>query len=1102
MSDPSQPNAKSPGRKRRGLRRAHGVAWSIVAGLAALLVVSVAALAISETRLVLPQALTERIERRINRDSPLQLGISQITVGLDRSAIPRLWIDDVGLEGVGGQTLAQVSRVGLAFDPGAAIRGRVAPRVLRVEDATLTLRRDRSGAFEISFGGGGQRLEGGLGGLLQLLDRALQAPPVDRVERVELTRATITVEDARAARVWQLSDAGAVLRRTEQGLELSLNADIFNGSDTLGALQATVTAKGGDRGASAQVTLSDVSAADIALQSPALSFLSVLDAPLSGALRAEVGGDGGLTDFAGTLEIGAGTLAPRTGGTPLGFEQAKAYFTYDPDRARLNFSQISATGALGEGRVSGHAYLDDLGDNGFPRTLLAQMALDTLALDAPRLFPAPITLGDGQLDLRIRLNPFRVEIGQISLPDAGGAPGRHLHVSGSVEATPEGWQVSADGRAEALGIEALLRLWPLPIAPKARGWLSDNINGALAENVVAALRFAPGDAKPRLNLTFGFRDADVRVMKGLPPVTQGAGLGSIMDHRLVIQVDEGVMKTGARGDLDLAGSVFTIPDGRIKPSPAVIDIAADGPLGALFDVLDAERFQLLSKSGRDADLATGRITGSARIGLVLKKGNTSEDIDIAADAVVRDFASDTIVGGRALRSDRLDVSLAEARLSANGRATLDGVAFQGAWRQALAGPDQGQGSVSGTAELGPEALERFGVKLPRGLLTGRGPAQIDLALRPGAPATLQLSSELRGLGLNIPAVNWSKPADTPGRLDLALTLAETPRVDGLSLSAPGLSATGDVVLGPGPSFEALELDRVRLGGWLDAAVTIRARGAGQPPAITVRGGEIDIRRAQLGGGGGGSGAARGPVSLRLDRLRVTDTLALGDFSVDLAPGRALSGDFRGRINGGVTVAGALAGGPNGTAIRIRANDAGAVLRDAGLFRNVEGGALELTLRPGGGRGIYEGALRVTGPRLRNAPTMAELLSAISVVGLLEQMQGQGIPFDEVSADFRLSPSRITLYRSSATGNSLGLSMDGVYDPQSKRMDMQGVVSPLYLLNRVGSIFTRRGEGLFGVSFTLRGTVSDPAVAVNPLSILTPGMFREIFRRPPPERVAR
>ena len=64
--------------------------------------------------------------------------------------------------------------------------------------------------------------------------------------------------------------------------------------------------------------------------------------------------------------------------------------------------------------------------------------------------------------------------------------------------------------------------------------------------------------------------------------------------------------------------------------------------------------------------------------------------------------------------------------------------------------------------------------------------------------------------------------------------------------------------------------------------------------------------------------------------------------------------------------------------------------------------------------------------------------------------------------------------------------------------MQGVLSPIYMLNGIGSIFTRKGEGLVGFNFTLKGPAEAPRVGVNPLSLLTPGMFREIFRRPPPQ----
>ncbi|MFZ1339426.1 MAG: hypothetical protein WAS26_10295, partial [Paracoccaceae bacterium] len=88
-------------------------------------------------------------------------------------------------------------------------------------------------------------------------------------------------------------------------------------------------------------------------------------------------------------------------------------------------------------------------------------------------------------------------------------------------------------------------------------------------------------------------------------------------------------------------------------------------------------------------------------------------------------------------------------------------------------------------------------------------------------------------------------------------------------------------------------------------------------------------------------------------------------------------------------------------------------------------------------------------------------------------------------------------RQRAVGVSLGISFEGAYSSASGRLDMQGVISPIYILNGIGQIFARKGEGLFGFNYRLTGPAENPSVSVNPLSILTPGMFREIFRRPAP-----
>ena len=114
------------------------------------------------------------------------------------------------------------------------------------------------------------------------------------------------------------------------------------------------------------------------------------------------------------------------------------------------------------------------------------------------------------------------------------------------------------------------------------------------------------------------------------------------------------------------------------------------------------------------------------------------------------------------------------------------------------------------------------------------------------------------------------------------------------------------------------------------------------------------------------------------------------------------------------------------------------------------------------------------------------------------MDGQGLVFDEIDARFRLTPQQVIVTEASAVGPGLGISVDGIYTLASKQLDLQGVVSPFFIVNSIGSVFTRRGEGLIGFNFNIGGTSDAPAVSVNPLSAFTPGMFREIFRRPPPE----
>ena len=76
------------------------------------------------------------------------------------------------------------------------------------------------------------------------------------------------------------------------------------------------------------------------------------------------------------------------------------------------------------------------------------------------------------------------------------------------------------------------------------------------------------------------------------------------------------------------------------------------------------------------------------------------------------------------------------------------------------------------------------------------------------------------------------------------------------------------------------------------------------------------------------------------------------------------------------------------------------------------------------------------------PALAKLLQALSIIGLLEQMLGQGLFLTESDINFRLDDDQYIIDRASFFGPSLGFSLDGYLDRDDRLLDFQGVFSCL------------------------------------------------------------
>ncbi len=142
--------------------------------------------------------------------------------------------------------------------------------------------------------------------------------------------------------------------------------------------------------------------------------------------------------------------------------------------------------------------------------------------------------------------------------------------------------------------------------------------------------------------------------------------------------------------------------------------------------------------------------------------------------------------------------------------------------------------------------------------------------------------------------------------------------------------------------------------------------------------------------------------------------------------------------------------------------------------------------------------------MTNQPFLARLFSAASFGGFFDVLRGQGIGVDKLEVPFRMHGGVLDIHDARASGPSLGMTADGYIDRRSNQIALEGAIAPLSGINNVlgaiplvGDVLVgKKGEGVIGMSYSISGDADKPQISMNPLSVLTPGIFRRIFEGTP------
>ena len=144
-------------------------------------------------------------------------------------------------------------------------------------------------------------------------------------------------------------------------------------------------------------------------------------------------------------------------------------------------------------------------------------------------------------------------------------------------------------------------------------------------------------------------------------------------------------------------------------------------------------------------------------------------------------------------------------------------------------------------------------------------------------------------------------------------------------------------------------------------------------------------------------------------------------------------------------------------------------------------------------GISKSKLKIFDFKVKEVPILAKILTLASLQGIADLLTGEGIRFNDFEMDYKSSKKLTEINEMYAIGPAISILMSG-YIEKEKLISLRGTLVPATTINKtiakiplIGELLVgkKTGEGVFGVSFKIKGPPKNLKTTVNPVKTLTP-----------------
>lgn len=763
------------------------------------------------------------------------------------------------------------------------------------------------------------------------------------------------------------------------------------------------------------------------------------------------------------------------------------------------------------------------GPSGKLERINADLSAKNIAVDVPGILPKPVGYQSLVLQAGYLTAARQFTISKFTLA----APGFALDASGALTLNEHGAPgLVAKAHIPATPVRQLLLYWPLNLASGARSWIDSNIYSGEMGPIDVQANFAPGmldqDILPEdsVKLTFGMKNVEGSYISGLTHATQVTG-----DAIMTGDTFRANVTSGKIGPLTLSRGTALIPNLHLAGTVGTFGVHVDGMMPDIMALIDMKPLGYSTRFGIDPRQTGGSASADLSFQVPMLANLPVDAVGISVKAAVDDFAVN--LGGKTQITDgTVTFDIDNSHLHQIGSVNLADARLNVDWTEDFKTTDPITTRLAVKGNMTEAGRAALNINLQR-FFHGSVPVTAELLGHRGSLLRADVTVDLTPATLSVPIVNLEKPPGQSaiGHVDVSFGPANAVQQEAIRISGSQLSLNGTASFGRNGELTQLNLPMVRMGVLNDLSFQMTRGPIGD--TYILRGHSLD--GSKIGHNGSneqpsdtkttelqGNSEDRLRINAKLDRLAMRSGVSIAPFNLDLAlvGNRPAALNLTGNVVFGTKsapVAATMETSAEGRKVTLTSGDAGLLARGVFAFESIRGGQLLATINlPGQATDTsaanssmpdFTGLMTVKNFQLLNQSLISRLFAAGSLTGLSDLMGGDGISMEEWNLPFTSKNNVLSINGARAVGRAIGASADGYIDRPHGTLALKGSLIPAYELNSALSnipllgdiIASKKGEGIFGITYSATGNMEQPNISTNPVSMVMPGILRRIFQ---------